>query len=44
MKRILTLTVNPALDKSTSVSGVVPYKKLRCEVPIYEPGGGGINV
>jgi 6-phosphofructokinase 2 len=44
MKRILTLTVNPALDKSTTVAGVLPFKKLRCEVPIYEPGGGGINV
>lgn len=44
MKRILTLTINPALDKSTSVAGVVPFKKLRCDVPIFEPGGGGINV
>lgn len=44
MKRIFTLTINPALDKSTSVAGVVPFKKLRCDVPIYEPGGGGINV
>lgn len=44
MKRILTLTINPALDKSTSVAGVLPFKKLRCQVPIYEPGGGGINV
>lgn len=44
MKKIITLTVNPAIDKSTSVAGIQPNSKLRCEVPIYEPGGGGINV
>lgn len=44
MKRIFTLTINPALDKNTSVAGVLPFKKLRCQVPIFEPGGGGINV
>lgn len=41
---ILTVTLNPALDKSTRVAGIVPEKKLRCEVPHYQPGGGGINV
>ena len=41
---ILTVTLNPAIDKSTRVSGIVPDKKLRCETPKYEPGGGGINV
>ena len=44
MKRIITLTVNPAIDKSTTVSGIKPNSKLRCAVPIYEAGGGGINV
>ncbi|GGK83033.1 1-phosphofructokinase family hexose kinase [Rufibacter glacialis] len=42
--RILTITVNPALDKSTRVQKLAPEKKLRCEEPTYEPGGGGINV
>ncbi len=44
MKSIVTLTVNPALDISASVSRVVPDRKLRCGTPVYEPGGGGINV
>jgi 6-phosphofructokinase 2 len=41
---ILTLTVNPCIDKSSSIENVVPERKLRCEKPKYEPGGGGINV
>jgi 6-phosphofructokinase 2 len=41
---IVTLTLNPALDASTSVAYVLPDRKLRCETPTYEPGGGGINV
>ncbi len=43
-KHILTVTVNPALDKSTSIERVVPEHKLRCRNPVCEPGGGGINV
>ncbi len=42
--RILTLTMNPAIDKSTAVDNVMPDKKLRCGVPRFDPGGGGINV
>ncbi|QHL87914.1 hexose kinase [Nibribacter ruber] len=42
--KIITITVNPALDKSTRLDKVAPEKKLRCEQPTYEPGGGGINV
>jgi 6-phosphofructokinase 2 len=41
---ILTLTVNPSLDKSTSFSGLLPEQKIRCETPHYDAGGGGINV
>jgi len=44
MKRIATLTVNPTIDKNTRVDLVVPNRKLRCERPVREPGGGGINV
>ena len=44
MKKIITLTVNPAIDKSTVVEGIKPNSKLRCAVPEFEPGGGGINV
>lgn len=44
MKKIITLTVNPAIDKSTTVAGIKPNSKLRCAKPVYEAGGGGINV
>jgi 6-phosphofructokinase 2 len=44
MLSIVTLTMNPALDESTSVVYVLPDRKLRCQAPTYEPGGGGINV
>lgn len=41
---IATLTLNPAIDKNTSVDHVVPEDKLRCQEPTREPGGGGLNV
>lgn len=44
MSDVITITINPALDKSTCVAQVLPEKKLRCDEPQYEPGGGGINV
>jgi len=44
MSNIITITMNPAIDKSTSVDNVVAERKLRCDRPRYEPGGGGINV
>jgi 6-phosphofructokinase 2 len=44
MPTIVTLTMNPAIDKSASVDHVVPEHKLRCTDPRAEPGGGGINV
>ena len=40
---IITLTVNPAIDVSTSVGKVVPIRKLRCATARHDPGGGGIN-
>jgi len=40
---ILTITMNPALDKSTTVEKMLAEKKLRCEQPVIEAGGGGIN-
>jgi 6-phosphofructokinase 2 len=36
--------MNPAIDKSSAVQNVVAERKLRCEPPLFEPGGGGINV
>jgi 6-phosphofructokinase 2 len=44
MKNIITLTMNPAIDKSSSVDHVVAERKLYCTAPLFEPGGGGINV
>jgi len=44
MQRIVTLTMNPTIDKSASVPHVAADRKLRCESPRHEPGGGGINV
>jgi 6-phosphofructokinase 2 len=41
---IVTLTMNPALDITTSVDRVHPTDKLRCDGARYDPGGGGINV
>jgi 6-phosphofructokinase 2 len=41
---IATFTLNPAIDKSSSVARVEPEAKLRCAPPAFEPGGGGINV
>lgn len=43
-KRVITLTVNPVIDKSVFVAGICPNTKLRCTAPSYDPGGGGINV
>jgi 6-phosphofructokinase 2 len=42
--KIITLTVNPALDKSAHFSGLIAEQKIRCQAPLYDAGGGGINV
>jgi 6-phosphofructokinase 2 len=44
LPHIVTLTINPAVDISTSVKKMVPYTKMRCAEPQRDPGGGGINV
>ena len=44
MKKIITLTFSPSIDKSTSVQALMPEKKLTCAPPKMEAGGGGINV
>jgi 6-phosphofructokinase 2 len=40
---IVTLTINPSVDKSTHFSGLIPEQKIRCETPSFDAGGGGIN-
>jgi len=42
--KIITLTVNPALDKSAKIDGLIPTQKLKCHSIQYQPGGGGINI
>jgi 6-phosphofructokinase 2 len=44
MSKVFTLTMNPALDVSTSIDKVVHTDKLRCAAAKTQPGGGGINV
>ncbi len=44
MSNIVTITLNPAIDKSTSVPSLIPDQKLKCKAPKHQPGGGGINV
>ena len=44
MKKIVTLTISPCIDKNTCVDHIVPEEKLRCDRPTFEAGGGGINV
>jgi 6-phosphofructokinase 2 len=41
---IATLTMNPALDITTSADIVRHTDKIRCEGATYDAGGGGINV
>ena len=44
LHQIITLTINPSLDKSTHFTGLIAEQKIRCEKPRYDAGGGGINV
>lgn len=44
MADILTITLNPAVDISTSVPRLAPEHKLRCTGERRDPGGGGVNV
>lgn len=44
MTDVVTLTLGPALDCTTATDRVRPTRKLRCDAPRYDAGGGGINV
>ena len=44
MPEILTVTLNPALDVSTSIDRIKPTHKMRCQPAQTHAGGGGINV
>ncbi|HCX67749.1 1-phosphofructokinase family hexose kinase [Parvibaculum sp.] len=42
--KLVTLTLNPAVDVSTSVERIEAEVKMRCGEAHRDPGGGGINV
>ena len=42
--RIVTLTLNPAVDLASTAASVVPAHKIRTFDEHIDPGGGGINV
>lgn len=44
MTEIVTVTLNPAVDLSTTVEKIVPVLKLRGTSQQRDPGGGGVNV
>jgi 6-phosphofructokinase 2 len=44
MQTIVTVTINPAIDVSTSVERLEPSAKLRCGPARRDAGGGGVNV
>lgn len=44
MSQIVTLTMNPAIDRVLTIEHVTPDAKLRCESGRRDPGGGGVNV
>jgi len=42
--RIITLTLNPAVDLATEAETIFPTRKVRSATEQFDPGGGGINV
>jgi 6-phosphofructokinase 2 len=42
--RIITLTLNPAVDLACEADSIVPTRKVRTSAEQFDPGGGGINV
>src|SRR3954447_15928738 len=42
--RLVTLTLNPALDLAAEADEVMPTHKIRMHHEHADPGGGGINV
>jgi 6-phosphofructokinase 2 len=44
MSTVVSIALNPSIDKSTAIFTLVPEKKMYCSKPELHPGGGGINV
>ncbi|GGG40378.1 phosphofructokinase [Caldovatus sediminis] len=43
-RRIVTLTLNPAVDLACEAEAVRPVRKIRTSGETYDAGGGGVNV
>tara|TARA_R110002096_G_scaffold1077_1_gene5817 strand:+ start:9895 stop:10821 length:927 start_codon:yes stop_codon:yes gene_type:complete len=41
---IVTLTINPSLDKSAKIDQLIPEQKLKCHDIQFQAGGGGVNI
>jgi 6-phosphofructokinase 2 len=44
MKSIHTLSLNPCVDISSHINGILLEEKIRCTTLQYDLGSGGINV
>src|ERR1017187_8161059 len=44
LPRIVTLTLNPAIDVACEADSVRPQHKIRTDNETHGPGGGGVNV
>ena len=44
MKKVITVTMNPSIDKTITVDKLVPYGLNRVKSSRIDPGGKGINV
>jgi len=44
LARIVTLTINPAVDLACEAESVRPTRKIRTTAEQFDPGGGGVNV
>ena len=44
LPRLITLTLNPALDLAADADAVVPTHKIRMHHEHADAGGGGVNV
>ncbi len=42
--RIVTITLNPAVDLACEADAVIHTRKVRTSTEQFDPGGGGINV
>jgi len=44
LSQIVTVTMNPAIDRILRIAHVTPDRKLRCSSSRRDAGGGGVNV